>query len=87
MRRLKCLDPRIVKAFTSLYQRFLLRHNLHVRAYCLQQQCRFPLSPKQAQEYKILDKIWIDGVLFSKKQCRKLHTGNVEWSLAITQQL
>ncbi len=72
--------PRIVGTCMALYQRFSLQHNLHRRAYRLQEEFQFPLSPDQDKEYELLDKIQIEGTLFAEKRCQKLYVGMVEWS-------
>jgi hypothetical protein len=79
-RRLKCQDPRIVKRYLQLLEEFVQRHRLPERAFALQEQCSYPLSPLHAAEWEAIDSLRVQGMLYAERRCRKLHMGGVSWS-------
>ena len=48
--------------------------------YNLQQSCTYPLEPLLQAEYEILELLRREGVTMADRKCRKLPTGEVEWS-------
>jgi hypothetical protein len=79
-RRLKCQDPRIVQRYLELLEEFVRRHHLPDRAFALQEQCSYPLSPLHSAEWEAIDTLRVQGMLYAERRCRKLRMGGVLWS-------
>ena len=79
-RRLKCNDPRIVKRYLDSYSSFLLSHWLVDRAFDLQGQATYPLSPALHSEWESIDLLRVQGMRFAESHCRKFRQGGVAWS-------
>ena len=82
-RRLKNEDPRIVNKFNSAYHALLQQYHLPQALSQLISQVTSPLSLQHQQEYERIDKIRVHCLLTAEKKCRKLKTGQVEFSPTI----
>ena len=85
-RRLKNEDPRVVKKFNTLYHTLLLHHNLPQAISHLIQNHSVPLTHAQQQEFERIDQLRVRCILKAERHCRKLKTGNIEFSPTIQHQ-
>ena len=79
-RRLKNEDPRVVTKFNEEYDRLLSKHNLHQALHTLSQTTHHSLTPLQQREYERIDKLRTTSMIKAEKKCRRLKTGNIEFS-------
>ena len=79
-RRLKNDDPRTVKRFNTGYQNLLTHHNLHHDLNTLTASITGKLNPTQQSEYERIDTLRVKCILKAERKCRRLKTGNVEYS-------
>ena len=82
-RRLKTLDPRIVKKYNAILEELFDKHHVYERTLNLFQSLGDSLSAEQCEEYDQLDRLRIQLMKIAEKKCRKLHMGAVPWSPAI----
>ena len=85
-RRLKNEDPRTVAKFNTRYNSLLLHHKLPQALANLQSSATIPLQPEHQQEYERIDRLRVRSLLLAEKNCRKLRTGNIEFSPTIQHQ-
>ena len=74
-RRLKMLDPRVMKRYNGLLNSFFNRVSLPLQIKLLQDRATSPLSSQDAATYERLDSIRIQGMVYAEKRCRKLKMG------------
>ena len=79
-RRLKLLDPRIVKRFNDKYEELIIHHQLDVRIASLTSVATYPLLPWMIKEYEWLDRMKLACVMEADKYCRKLPMGGTPFS-------
>ena len=85
-RRLKTEDPRVVSKFNSDYHKLLHQHQLPQALYHLSESIHNTLSTTQQQEYERIDRLRVQCLLQAESKCRKLKTGNVEFSPIVQHQ-
>jgi hypothetical protein len=85
-RRLKCQDPRVVKAYLEEYGRILTETTVFSRVVRLHEQA-VELSKQGAQlpenlanEWEEIDTIQVAAMKQAERRCRKYRTGAIEWS-------
>ena len=79
-RRLKLLDPRVVKKYNKCLKQFFKKHSLLDQVTLLQDRMTRPLSPQDALEFERLDSVRIQGMKYAERRCRKLKMGGVPWT-------
>ena len=79
-RRLKNEDPRTVQKFNSTYHKLLTHHNLHSSLLSLDASISHSLSSTQQTEYERIDHLRVKCLLQAEKHCRRLKTGNIDYS-------
>ena len=84
-RRLKTMDPRVMKKYTKCLKQYFKRFGLLSRIQVLQNRITYPLSKEIAESYEKIDKIRIQGMKFAEKNCRKLPMGGIPWTPELTQ--
>ena len=84
-RCLKTQDPQIVKKYTEAWSQFIMENKMLERAYQVQRECTYPLTPHLQAEMEALDVLRRQGILLADKKCRKLSMGAVPW-LPLVQQ-
>ena len=83
-RRLKTLDPRVVKKYNKLLKQFFRKFSLLDQVRLLQGRMTRPLSSEDASTFERLDAIRIKGMMYAEKRCRKLKMGGVPWTPQLT---
>jgi hypothetical protein len=79
--QLKCDDPHIRNTYITHYEKFIKDKQILVRGQQLDETVQATgLTPDQAQVYEELDALGKKGVDEEQQQCRKLCTGNVDWT-------
>ena len=71
-RRLKCEDPRVVRAYNRAFKRFLINKGLDFDAHKLADRIQQPLSSHNQVEYERIDGLRIQGMAYVEKKCREL---------------
>ena len=84
-RRLKMKDPRVVKKYLEVLNKFYIKHKLfkkvnHLNALPI----TYPLLQQTALLYEEVDRIRVQGMKLAEKKCRKLHGGKIPWSPEVT---
>ena len=79
-RRLKTLDPRVVRKYNKLLKRFYRQFSLVDQVSLLQERATYPLSDEDASTFERLDEIRIRGMVYAEKRCRKLKMGGIPWT-------
>ena len=79
-RRLKCEDPRVVRAYNRAFKRFLINKGLDFDAHKLADRIQRPLSSHNQVEYERIDGLRIQGIVYAEKKCRKLKMGGIPWT-------
>ena len=79
-RRLKVLDPRVVKKYQDHLHASMQSKDLFYRMESLHKRTVFPLPEHLCHEYEEIDRIVTALMDNAEKQCRKLHTGSIPWS-------
>ena len=79
-RRLKLLDPRIVKKYNKLLIKFFRKFSLLDQILLLQDRPSGHLSDEEAANYERLDAIRIRGMVYAERHCRKLKMGGIPWT-------
>jgi len=69
-RRLKMEDPRVVKRYQGVLNKFLNHHNVYNRTAHLFRRTVYPMPPHVATEYELLDQLRIKGMETAEKECR-----------------
>ena len=91
MRRLQISNKASAKRYTDIYWKYITEHNLAIRAEelweALPKQDNFglqlcPFSDQQKAEYDSMDVCRLKGMLLAERKCRKLRTGQQDWSPA-----
>ena len=85
-RRLKNEDPRIVHKFNTTYHNLLTQYKLPHAINQLLSSLSTPLTPQHMAEYERIDSIRVKCLLKAEKTCRKLKTGNIEFSPTVQRQ-
>ena len=85
-RRLKNEDPRVVAKFNLEYAKLLSQNQLPAALTILSHSITTSLNPTQQIEYERIDKIRTKCLLQAEHKCRKLKTGNIEFSPTIQHQ-
>ena len=84
-RKLKLNDPRIIKKYLHLLDKFYEKHHIYQKIYDLNQTpVRYPLQPQIATLYEAIDLIRVEGMRYAEKRCRKFHAGKIPWSPAVS---
>ena len=79
-RKLKLLDPRVVKKYQNHLHTSMQFHDLFQRMEDLHRQTVYPLPQHLIEQYEEIYCI-VDGLMAAaEKQCRKLRTGTIPWS-------
>ena len=80
-RQLKTTDSHIVQHYTTIWSQLIQDHNLLLaQAYCIQQECTYPLIPHLQAKMDSIDSLCQQGMLLANRKCRKLPTGAITWS-------
>ena len=79
-RRLKLLDPRVVKKYIDRLLLLMHKHDLFYRMNILHNYADIHFSERRAEEFEKIDKIVGKLMNEAESKCRKLHTGAVPWS-------
>ncbi len=82
-RRLKTGDPKIVNKYNYFLQRELEKNKVYEKALCLYKNHHSPMTKEECIEYDALDRMRERAMKKAEKKCRKLYTGNVQWSPTI----
>ena len=85
-RRLKIEDPRVVAKFNKDYHLLLQRHNLHSSLHHLMSTMQSPMTPAHSQEFERIDQLRIKCMLKAESKCRRLKTGNIDFSPVVQHQ-
>ena len=85
-RRLKNEDPRVVHKFNSEYSKLLSLHRLPEAINNLNSTINYTLTPQQQTEFERIDSLRTKCLLRAERKCRKLKTGNIEFSPTIQHQ-
>lgn len=80
-RRLQCTDPRAVKKYLHVFNKYLRKHDFYVRLLVLAKTYSTPLTADEERELEKLDKLRHNGMLLAEEKCRKFKMGNFFWSL------
>lgn len=78
-RRLKLLDPRVVKAFNAYKNKYITAHNGWVRLEKLRASIIGKLTYAQINEYEALDAIFLQANLKAEEECRNFYDGAHDW--------
>ena len=84
-RRLKALDPRVVKKYNKLLKQFFRKFSLADQLILLQERITRPINDDDASTFERLDAIRIRGMMYAEKRCRKIKMGGVPWTPELTQ--
>ena len=79
-RRLKNEDPRVVQKFNNEYNKLLHKHSLHQDLHNLTQSIHSSITSTQIKEYERIDHLRVKCLLQAERKCRRLKTGNIEFS-------
>lgn len=81
-RRLKCEDPRIVKAYQLTYDAYLVKNKVYEQAQTLYKKVINNECQKQEirYEWNRIDKVRVIGMMEADKKCRQLYMGGIPWS-------
>jgi hypothetical protein len=89
MRRLKLIDPRVVRNFNRDYMVKLSLMNVPERLQILWENAESlynptatinPLTTEEQAEYELIDCVSTEAMLAAERTCRKLYMGAVPWS-------
>jgi hypothetical protein len=64
----------------TLFEAYIVQHQLAERTFDLQSRCVYLLPPELAREWERIDSLRVQGMLYGERQCRKLKTGSFPWS-------
>ena len=80
-RKLKHQDPRIVKKYLHILEKFYTRHDFYQMIYDLSEETiEYPLQKSLQTRFEKLDRIRVAGMKHAESKCRKFYCGRVPWS-------
>jgi len=79
-RQLRLNDPRIVNKYLNELEYLVIESNLHTRMNTLHSRTVYPLPPRLAREYELLDEESCKCMELIENKCRKLRMGGVPFS-------
>ena len=92
-RKLQCRDPRVMKKYQTALRGHYDTHRLATRAFALESQVLASassssgLSPSLASEWESLDQLRLQGIREAESNCRKVRTGKIPWTPALSKAL
>jgi hypothetical protein len=82
--RLIFQDPRVVKRYVDILQKFLQEHKIMDKANDLRNAMQLEgCNPAMTQRYDAIDDIHLKGILLANKKCRHIKMGQVPFSPAL----
>ena len=78
--RVKTADPRIVNKFNATYKEHILKHKISQKIFELEREVSYPITDQHRLQLKKLATLRLQGIQHADKSCRRLFTGNVEYT-------
>ena len=79
-RKLKTNDPRVVNKYLNNLNDLLSQHRLIQRSQQLFEAVQGEMTKQQQIEFENIDKLKIQAMKETEKNCRKLKIGEISWS-------
>lgn len=79
--RLHCKDPCIIDNYVKSYSKYIRKSNLLHKVKLLKEISTYPMTEEDKQVYEDYDLLRCKGLQLAEKKCRKLHKGQVAFSL------